>query len=149
MNQKLKEEIKDTIRLLLGLRPASHVDEALIKLYRLQFLVQFPAKPELADVGAFIIAAKQLRSLEFASARQQGLRAGSSIALKAVLQTNRYAQLYDMAINGWYDTGRGIGVSELGNLVGVRWADNATVAELIDFRFRYLQHEQRDPRYRI
>jgi hypothetical protein len=139
-------DLNDTIALLVSAplgRPGSFPFERAVRLFQLQTWIYYPAPSEdMVRMAGRIVATKFLQLLETGSFRQHEQKIGSS-SLKKFLEVAEYRMLFDAVIGeygGWTHLLDTLQPSEFDKRLRGRKEVAETVCEMIDYRFRYLDH---------
>jgi hypothetical protein len=139
----IEEHVVDTIRLLIGLRESSFPFEREIRLYQLQTWTYFPDKAKRLVVAGRLAAAKFLERIEQQHAKSLPGKLGSTLRLAALFKIAEYRDLFDAMIapnGGWLSLLRHMTPRDFDAFVASRHDVAATVADLLDYRYRYLDH---------
>jgi hypothetical protein len=143
VNQNLRDTIRQAIELLVSATEAEHAYQRPIELFAFYAWMLFPRSKRMRQDGRLLASVKLLRRLE----RKFGkniLKKGSASALLKFLRKDAFQSLYDQEISprgGWTRLATTtMTYASFDNEVGKKLADLEIVADLLDFRFRYLDH---------
>ena len=136
------ETVADVIRLLIGHRKPSYPDEAPVCLYLLQVWIQFPDSEDMVNTAGIQLCNRILALAERRLARQNQRPTGTAQVLRSLLADPSNARLYDDLIGkhgGWMRVRK---EDDFDKRMNIRYAENEAVADMIDYRFRYLDHSR-------
>jgi hypothetical protein len=143
-------DLNDTIELLVSAR-LGRVElfpfERAVRLLQLQTWIYYPAPSEdMVRMAGRIVATKFLQTMELGvphrSLRQRERKVGSDL-LREFLERSEYRLLFDSVIGeygGWTHLLDTLEPSEFDERLRKRIDSSETVCEMIDYRFRYLDH---------
>jgi hypothetical protein len=143
------EWTKDTIRLLLGARKPEFSFEREIRLYEFQAWIYLPCAASLDRSGITAKSARIIAASKFlehiASKNRTALltEQRESARLIALLKIKEYRDLFDAAFvasGGWLNLMNTITPAAYDQTIIENLKDVKIAADLIDFRFRYLDH---------
>jgi hypothetical protein len=137
-------DLKDIIDLLvadISHRQPAFAFEREIRLYQFQTWICFPKAPRMVKMAGQLAAAKFLERMETEHLR--GKKQLTATRLEHLLENQDYRSLYNTIIaryGGWTKLLRTIPPGVFDGDIQKRRGNAKTVCEMIDYRFRYLDH---------
>jgi hypothetical protein len=142
--------VQATLNGLISNEPEKFPYERAIRLFQFQTWIYFSDDQRMADAAGKIAAAAFLRKLEREATKNipgigRGMDVNSKVLIK-LLKTRDYGRLYDEFFkeDGWTGLLRTFSVEHFNKSVAERRKEAETVSEMIDFRFRGLDHKTLD-----
>jgi hypothetical protein len=141
----LNATIEMLIRNPATYRPAFPYERA-IRIYQFQAWIYFP-EPSMVELAGSLAAAKYLISRQYKLLDDE--RPVNSTDLISLLKDKEYGKLYDATIGeygGWSHLVHELQQLNFRDQIDRRIETVETVCEMIDYRFRYLDHDGSDKR---
>jgi hypothetical protein len=146
-------ELSSVLDCLTSNRPEKYLDERAISLFQFQTWIYFPDDENMVDTAGKLAAAAMLRKFERKNTiRIPGLgrakNVGSEVLIKLLKETE-YGLLYNAFFreDGFTKLLTPYSLDQFNRNVDERRKAAKTVTEMIDFRFRVLDHENLDVKH--
>jgi hypothetical protein len=138
------------LSMLIGQTQETFPDESNIRLLQFKMWLLFPDDYEIVDNAGRLLAAKLLRDIERAESSSvgpamTGNRELSAKTLTTLLKKPEYKKMYNalFGTQSWTVLARSKSLSEIDELITRRRSEVETVCEMIDYRFRTIDHGTR------
>lgn len=145
-------DLQATLNGLLCSEPEKFPNERAIRLFQFQTWIYFSDDRHMVDAAGKLAAAAFLRKLEREATRKlpgigRGMDVNSKVLIK-LLRTRKYSRLYDEFFkeDGFTGLLRTFSPEHFNKSVAERHKAAETVSEMVDFRFRGLDHKTLDAR---
>jgi hypothetical protein len=142
VNRNLSDTIRKAIELLVSDIEAEHAYQRPIELFALYAWMLFPRSKRMRQDARLLASVKLLRKLERKFSKNI-CEKNSASALRKFLRQDAFQSLYDQEISplgGWTRLATTMTYAEFGDEAEKKFSDLEIVADLLDFRFRYLNH---------
>lgn len=143
-------DLQAILKSLISTAPEKLPFERAIRLFQFQTWIYFSDDLKMVEAAGKIAAAAFLRKLERGSTKKipgmgRGMDVNSKVLIK-LLKTQNYSCLYDEFFkeDGWTSLLRTFSTEHFNKSVVERCKAAETVSEMIDFRFRGLDHKMLD-----
>jgi hypothetical protein len=143
-------DVEAVLNGLISKEPEKFPYERAIRLFQFQTWIYFSDDRRMVDAAGKLAAAAFLRKLERETAKKiPGIGRRIDVNSKMLIQllkTRKYSRLYDEFFqeNGWTGLLRTFSPEQFNKSVAERRKTFETVSEMIDFRFRGLDHKTLD-----
>jgi hypothetical protein len=142
MNRERSDTIRQAIELLVSDTNVEYAHQRPIALFAFYAWTLFPRSSRKQQAARLLASVKLLRRLEKKFANKISEK-NSASALRKFLSKNAFQSLYDQEIGppgGWTRLATTMTYAEFDDEAEKRLADLHIVADLLDFRFKYLNH---------
>jgi hypothetical protein len=150
VDKALAYEVQRMIKLLIGDDEEEFSFQKEIALVRLQTFILFPDRAEkMLKTATLLSCARFLQSLESSGRKKVAKDTTPFELLNRTLSRERNSRLYDACFGpdmGWWALAREPSQQAFRKRVEKRRSKLKTVVSLIDYRFRYLDHQQGNPK---
>lgn len=144
MDQDTVEFVRDGIELMIRARDEAFRHERLVRLYELQTWVYFPGNWAIVRTAVRLVGARLLDEAEKDYlTKHTDMEPGTTATLRALLRRPNYRNLFDETVGahgGWTNLRHEMSARGFDKERMARDEANMTVSELVDYRFRCLDH---------
>jgi hypothetical protein len=145
-------DVEAVVNGLISKKPDKFPYERAIRFFQFQTWIYFSDDQRMVDAAGKLAAAAFLRKLERETAKRipgigRGMDVNSKILIQ-LLKTRQYSRLYNEFFqeNGWTGLLTTFSPEHFNKSVAERRKAAETVSEMVDFRFRGLDHKTLDPK---